>query len=123
MRSHHALSQSFRFPMLMFATPWPFDSLSGLPDRHAELADAIEPLFPNLDGALARLRREVPDAEARFRAYQSLEMAWATDTTRLARFEERRLAAMDHKYGCDIGEHILHGLVVVIIISREAWDF
>jgi hypothetical protein len=95
------------FPMLRFATPWPFDSLNGLPDREAEARDALEPLFPSLDGALGRLRREVPDPEARFDKYQRLDIDWLPDVARLARLEERRLAGMDRAYGWTLGSYIL----------------
>jgi len=48
-----------RFPMLRLSTPWPFDSHNGLRDTHAELREAVDPMFHSLDGVLARLRREI----------------------------------------------------------------
>lgn len=99
--------QVHRFPLLMFATPWPFDSMSGLPDHLAYQREQSEPLFPNLDGGLARLRKEIPDHEARFLAYRALAFDWPADLGRLANFEERRLLAMDGKFGTDIGARIL----------------
>jgi polysaccharide biosynthesis acetyltransferase WcbI-like protein len=99
--------ETHRFPMLRHSTPWPFDSHNGLRDRDAEAREAVDPMFPNLDGVLGRLRREIPDPVKRFEAYRSLELDWLPDIERLARFEERRLAAMDRSYGCELGSFIL----------------
>jgi hypothetical protein len=99
--------QVHRFPILMFATPWPYDTMSGPPDRHAFERELVEQRFPNLDGALGRLRRQIPDPEERFRTYRDLAFDWPVDVSRLASFEERRLQAMDRKYGLTIGAEIL----------------
>jgi hypothetical protein len=102
---NHALT--CRFPMLRFSAPWPFDSHNGMVDRHAAERELHEPFFPNLDGGLGRLRREIANQEARFQAYRTLNFDWAPDVLRLARFEERRLLAMDQKYDFTLGADIL----------------
>ena len=96
-----------RFPMLRLATPWPFDAHNGLRDMLAERREAIDPIFPNLDGVLARLRRDLPDHEARFAAYAALECDGIVDLERMANFESRRLLAMDRQHGCGLGARIL----------------
>lgn len=96
-----------RFPMLRFATPWPFDAYNGSIDSHAARREATDPYFPNLDGVLGRLRHQVPDVEARFRAYRLLDFEHAPDPLKLARFEERRLALMDKNHESSLGAHIL----------------
>jgi hypothetical protein len=95
--------------MLRLSTPWPFDAHNGLRDSQAELREAEDPTFPNLDGVLARLRRDIPDREARFAAYAGLELDWIVDVRRMASFESRRLLAMDRQHGCDLGARILEG--------------
>jgi Polysaccharide biosynthesis enzyme WcbI len=99
--------ESHRFPMLRFSTPWPFDSFNGLADRHAQTREAIEPLFPNLDGILGRLRLEIPDKEARFRAYLKLDIDRIGHLSKLPEFEQRRLEGMDQQYGFGLGSYIL----------------
>jgi hypothetical protein len=95
------------FPMLRFSTPWPFDTHNGLMDREATAREQTDPMFPNLDGALARLRREIPDPEARFQAYRRLKFDAPLDPIKLARLEERRLAKMDTRHEVTIGAYIL----------------
>ena len=102
-----ASAEIHRFPMLNHATPWPFDTHAGLQDRAAAEREALEPMFLNLDGVLGRLRREVPDPSDRFEIYRRLDIDWLPDIERLARYEERRLEAMDRKYGCTLGAYVL----------------
>jgi polysaccharide biosynthesis acetyltransferase WcbI-like protein len=96
-----------KFPLLRFISLWPFDHYNGPGDR-----EAYEREWPNLtfayqDGLLGRLRREIPDPEARFAAYRALAVDGLIDLERLHRFETRRLAAMDEEFGCAIGRTIL----------------
>jgi polysaccharide biosynthesis acetyltransferase WcbI-like protein len=96
-----------KFPLLHFASLWPFDHYNGPGDR-----EAYEREWPNLtflyhDGLLARLRKEIPDPEERLRAYRALSVDGVINFTRLHDFERRRLKAMDKQFGCEIGQFIL----------------
>ncbi len=57
------------FPFLWFAAPWPYDDFNGMRDGHARSQD--DPALHTVtyyDGALGRLRKHVPDADARLAA-------------------------------------------------------
>lgn len=97
-----------RFPLLHFASLWPFDHYNGPGDK-----EAYEREWPNLtflyhDGLLARLRKKIPDPEQRFAAYRSLEVDGVINFVRLHDFEKRRLTAMDKQFGVEIGRYILN---------------
>jgi hypothetical protein len=96
-----------RFPLVRFASPWPFDAWNGPGDTQAHAREAPNLTFPYLDGLLGRLRREIPDRAARFRAYRSLEIPNLVNYRRLHDLEIRRLAGMDKKFGFAIGSYIL----------------
>jgi hypothetical protein len=96
-----------KFPLLHFASLWPFDHYNGPGDK-----EAYEREWPNLtflyhDGLLARLRKEIPDREKRLLAYRTLSVDGIINFTRLHDFEKRRLTAMDKQFGCEIGQFIL----------------
>ncbi len=96
-----------KFPLLHFASLWPFDHYNGPGDK-----EAYDREWPNLtflyhDGLLARLRKEIPDHEQRLDAYRTLSVADVINYVRLHDFEKRRLTAMDKKFGCEIGQFIL----------------
>ena len=96
-----------RFPLLHFASLWPFDHYNGPGDR-----EAYEREWPNLtflyhDGLLARLRKEIPDPDERMRVYRTLSVDGIINFTRLHDFERRRLEGMDQQFGCEIGQYIL----------------
>ena len=96
-----------KFPLLHFASLWPFDHYNGPGDK-----DAYEREWPNLtflyhDGLLARLRKEIPDREQRLLAYRTLSGDGIINFARLHDFEKRRLTAMDKQFGCEIGQFIL----------------
>jgi hypothetical protein len=96
-----------KFPLLHFASLWPFDHYNGPGDK-----EAYEREWPNLtflyhDGLLARLRKEIADPEQRLRAYRSLSVKGVVNYVRLHDFERRRLTAMDHQFGLGIGQFIL----------------
>jgi hypothetical protein len=96
-----------KFPLLHFASLWPFDHYNGPGDR-----EAYEREWPNLtflyqDGLLARLRKEIPDREERLLAYRTLSVGGLINFTRLHDFEKRRLTAMDKQFGCEIGQFVL----------------
>ena len=58
------------FPFLRFASPWPYDDFNGLRDSVARAQD--DPSMHTTtyyDGVLGRLRRQLPEPEARFAAY------------------------------------------------------
>jgi hypothetical protein len=97
-----------KFPLLHFASLWPFDHYNGPGDK-----EAYEREWPNLtflyhDGLLARLRREIPDREQRLATYRSLEVAGVINFVRMHDFEKRRLIAMDKQFGFEIGQYILN---------------
>jgi Polysaccharide biosynthesis enzyme WcbI len=99
--------QIIKFPLLHFASLWPFDHYNGPGDK-----EAYEREWPNLtflyhDGLLARLRKEIPDREERLLAYRTLSVDGIINFTRLHDFERRRLTAMDKQFGCGIGDFIL----------------
>ncbi len=80
-----------KFPLLHFASLWPFDHYNGPGDK-----EAYEREWPNLtflyhDGLLARLRKEIPDREQRLLAYRSLSVDGLINFVRLHDFEQRRL--------------------------------
>jgi hypothetical protein len=96
-----------KFPLLHFASLWPFDHYNGPGDK-----EAYEREWPNLtflyhDGLLARLRKEIPDREQRLAAYRSLSVDGVINFVRLHDFEKRRLLAMDRQFGLQIGQFIL----------------
>jgi Polysaccharide biosynthesis enzyme WcbI len=96
-----------KFPLLHFASLWPFDHYNGPGDK-----EAYEREWPNLtflyhDGLLARLRKEIPDREQRFLSYRMLSVDGIINFARLHDFEKRRLVAMDKQFGCEIGQFIL----------------
>jgi hypothetical protein len=96
-----------KFPLLHFASLWPFDHYNGPGDK-----EAYEREWPNLtflyhDGLLARLRKEIPEREERLLAYRTLSVDGIINFARLHDFEKRRLTAMDKQFGCEIGQFIL----------------
>ncbi len=95
------------FPLVRFASLWPFDGWNGPGDKEAYDREAPNLTFPYLDGLLGRLRKEIPDPAARFRAYRSLELPGVVNYRRLHELEVRRLAGMDRKFGFAIGSFIL----------------
>jgi hypothetical protein len=96
-----------KFPMLHLASLWPFDQYNGPGDREAIQREWPDLTFLYLDGLLARLRHEIPDPEARFHAYRSLDLPDIVNYVHLHDFERRRLLAMDRLFGGAIGEFIL----------------
>jgi hypothetical protein len=104
-------AEVLRFPLVRFASLWPFDSWNGPGDNAAYDREAPNLIFPYLDGLLGRLRREIPDPEARFAAYRSLELPAGSpgivNYRRLHQLEERRLAAIDKEFGVEIGSFVL----------------
>ncbi len=104
-------AQVARFPLVRFASLWPFDAWNGPGDREAHDREAPNLTFPYLDGLLGRMRNEIPDREARFDAYRSLDLPGDLPSVinyrRLHQIEVRRLAAMDKQFGISIGSYIL----------------
>ena len=100
-------ADAVRFPLVRFASPWPFDAWNGPGDKEAHDREAPNLTFPYLDGLLGRLRREIPDREARFRAYRSLDLPGIVNYRRLHDLEIRRLEGMDRKFGVTIGAFVL----------------
>ena len=100
-------AEAVRFPLVRFASPWPFDAWNGPGDKEAHERETPNLTFPYLDGLLGRLRREIPDREARFHAYRSLDVPGIVNYRRLHELEIRRLAGMDKKFGFAIGSYIL----------------
>ena len=100
-------ADAVRFPLVRFASPWPFDSWNGPGDKEAYDREAPNLTFPYLDGLLGRLRREIPDKEERFEAYRSLELPGVVNYRRLHELEIRRLGGMDRKFDFAIGAFIL----------------
>jgi Polysaccharide biosynthesis enzyme WcbI len=96
-----------RFPALRFASPWPFDTWNGPGDREAHEREAPNLTFPYLDGLLGRLRKEIPDREARFTAYRSLEWPGIVNYRRLHQTEVRRLTNLDEQFGIAVGAFVL----------------
>ncbi|MBV8494147.1 MAG: hypothetical protein JO162_11810 [Alphaproteobacteria bacterium] len=100
-------AEIIKFPLVRFASLWPFDGWNGPGDSEAMRRDGPDLAFPYLDGLLARLRKEIPDREQRFQTYRSLEIPGLVNYRRLHQLEERRLLAMDKKFGIDIGAYVL----------------
>ncbi len=100
-------TEIIKFPLVRFASLWPFDAWNGPGDREAYLAEAPNLTFPFLDGLLARLRHEIPDRAARFDAYRTLEGMGVVNYKRIHALEERRLLKIDRQYDCKIGEFTL----------------
>jgi hypothetical protein len=96
-----------KFPLVRFASLWPFDTWNGPSDREAFLAEAPNLTFPFLDGLLGRLRHEIPDKAARFEAYRRLEGIGVVNYKRIHALEERRMLKIDQQYDCKIGEFTL----------------
>jgi hypothetical protein len=100
-------AEIIRFPALRFASLWPFDTWNGPGDREAHDREAPNLTFPYLDGLLGRLRKEIPDREARFQAYHSLEWPGVVNYRRLHQTEMRRLSNLDKQFGIAIGAFVL----------------
>ncbi len=98
---------TLRYPCVRFASPWPFDAFNGPDDKLARNRDLPNFEFTYFDGLLARLRKEIPDQERRFRAYESLQVERIIDFKRLHRFEQMRLEEMDKKFPAGMGAYIL----------------
>lgn len=98
---------TLRYPCVRLASPWPFDAFNGPDDKLARNRDFPNFEFTYFDGLLARLRKEIPDQEQRFRAYQTLDIDRVIDFNRLHRFEQTRLEDMDRKFEAGIGAYIL----------------
>jgi len=98
---------TLRYPCVRFASPWPFDAFNGPDDRLARNRDFPNFEFTYFDGLLARLRKEIPDHELRFRAYASLDIGRVIDFKRLHQFEQARLEEMDRKFAAGIGAYVL----------------
>jgi hypothetical protein len=100
-----------KFPLIRFASLWPFDAWNGPGDRQAHDQEAPNLTFPYLDGLLGRLRQAIPDKDARFEAYRSLTLPGSLpgviNYRRLHQIEHRRLAEMDKQFGVSIGSFIL----------------
>lgn len=96
-----------RYPCIRFASLWPFDAFNGPDDKVARNRDLPNFEFTYFDGLLARLRKEIPDQDARFEAYRALSVRGIPDLNRRHAFEEQRLLAMDEKFGGGIGAYIL----------------
>src|SRR5207302_9590744 len=80
---------------------------NGPGDREAYNGEAPNLTFSYHDGLLGRLRKEIPDKEARFDAYRALEWPGIVNYRRLHQLEARRLAANDKQFGVAIGDFIL----------------
>lgn len=102
-----ASAEIVEFPFLRFASLWPFDGYGGINDVEAHQREWPDLTFIYLDGLLGRLRKEIPDKEARFQAYRSLDVPGVVNYVRLHDFERRHLEALDRKFGCDVGKFIL----------------
>lgn len=100
-------AEIIRFPLVRFASLWPFDGWNGPSDSEATRQEGPDLMFSYLDGLLARLRKEMPERERRFQMYRSLEIPALVNYRRLHQLEERRLLAMDRKFGIDIGAYVL----------------
>ncbi|MBV9824303.1 MAG: hypothetical protein JO001_01275 [Alphaproteobacteria bacterium] len=100
-------AEVIRFPLVRFASLWPFDAWNGPGDKLAYESEAPNLTFPYLDGLLGRLRTEVPDKQARFDAYRDLEHRGIVNYRRLHDMEVKRLASVDRKFGIDLGSFIL----------------
>jgi len=98
---------TLRYPCIRLASPWPFDAFNGPDDKLARNRDFPNFEFTYFDGLLARLRKEIPDHERRFRTYETLQIERLIDFKRLHAFEERRLSEMDRKFEAGIGAYIL----------------
>jgi hypothetical protein len=98
--------ETIGFPCLWFASLWPFDGGSGQTDRLAEAVKENE-TFTHFDGLLGRLREKFPDKESRFAAYAALDFPGIINFHRLHNYEARRLANMDKKFNCAIGQFIV----------------
>ncbi len=105
-----ASANIIRFPVIWFAAPWPYDDFNGLRDAHARgLDDPSVHTTTYYDGALGKLRKLVPDPQARFEAYLRLDVPGLVAPHRILDFEARRLEALDARFGTAIGKTILDG--------------
>ena len=97
-----------RFPFLRFASPWPYDDFNGLRDVVArQQDDPVLQTTSHYDGILGRLRRLVPDPQARFEAYKARAVPNILDPARVHDFECRRLEALDERFDVRIGRRIV----------------
>src|SRR5437660_3996883 len=100
-------AEVIKFPFARFASLWPFDGWNGPSDRGAQNRESPNMTFPFLDGLLARLRKEIPDREARFAAYRALDIPGIINYRRLHELEKRRLIGIDRKFAITLGEFTL----------------
>ena len=118
-------ADSIRFPLVRFASLWPFDSWNGPGDKRAYEREAPNLTFPYLDGLLGRLRDEIPDPEGRFHAYRTLDVPGLINYRRLHEMEIRRLGSMDKKFNFAIGDFILENFRqkrVLHTTVRPTWE-
>jgi hypothetical protein len=114
-----------RFPLVRFASLWPFDAWNGPGDKQAYEREAPNLTFPYLDGLLGRLRGDIPDPEARFQAYRTLDVPNLINYRRLHEMEARRLGSMDQKFDVAIGGFILENFKqkrVFHTTVRPTWE-
>jgi hypothetical protein len=114
-----------RFPLVRFASLWPFDAWNGPGDKQAYEREAPNLTFPYLDGLLGRLRSDIPDPEARFQAYRTLDLPGLINYRRLHEMEVRRLGSMDRKFDFAIGDFILENFTqkrVFHTTVRPTWE-
>lgn len=101
---------TIRFPVIWFAAPWPYDDFNGLRDNHARsLDDPSVHTTTYYDGALGKLRKLVPDPEARLVAFKALDVPGLVKPERILDFEARRLEGLDERFQMTIGKTILDG--------------
>jgi hypothetical protein len=108
-----------------FASLWPFDAWNGPGDKQAYEREAPNLIFPYLDGLLGRLRGDIPDPEARFQAYRTLDVPNLINYRRLHEMEARRLGSMDQKFDVAIGGFILENFKqkrVFHTTVRPTWE-
>ena len=96
-----------RFPVLRFASLWPFDSLNGLLDKGAQTLAGPDQDDLYFDGLLGRLRRDIPNKDERFAAYRDLRVDGLFKVARVHAIEERRLTRIDEDFDAGIGALIL----------------
>jgi hypothetical protein len=97
-----------RFPYLPLRSLWPFDTFMFGRDELAQADIAAGGVVRFGDGLLGALRKAIPDPEARFQAYRSLDVPMPlAPIERLFEVEAAGLLSLDRTFDMNIGQHIV----------------
>ena len=102
-----------RYPLVTFASLWPFDSAQGQSDTVALATNQSIPLhlrFDYQDALLTKMRSAIPDQEDRYQSYKKLEYGRRINFKRFLQAEISRLENIDRSYDLNLTDYILSNI-------------